>query len=197
MKSVPILPTIIVVAAVLTMIALGIWQLGRADEKEALLARYAAAGDNAETVPFPTSGEGTDVLYRRSTVDCTEVLSIDASAGTSERGGKGWAQKAMCAHPDNPAGLLVYLGWSLEPTAPQFTGGNVTGIIAPGPRLVAMPPQAGLEQLARPDPADLPNNHLAYAGQWFFFALTALAIYFLALRKRAAEARGRKDESAV
>jgi surfeit locus 1 family protein len=57
-------------------------------------------------------------------------------------------------------------------------------MIAPGPRLVAVPPQAGLSQLALPDPGDLPNNHLAYAGQWFFFALTALVIYGLAIRKK-------------
>ncbi len=38
--------------------------------------------------------------------------------------------------------------------------------------------------MAPPDPNDLPNNHLAYAGQWFFFALTALVIYWLALRRR-------------
>ena len=63
----------------------------------------------------------------------------------------------------------------------------VAGIIAPageGIRLIADPPQAGLEPLAMPDPADLPDNHLAYAGQWFFFALTALVIYVLALRRR-------------
>ena len=35
-----------------------------------------------------------------------------------------------------------------------------------------------------PDPTLLPNNHLAYAGQWFFFALTALVIYVMVLRKR-------------
>ena len=38
--------------------------------------------------------------------------------------------------------------------------------------------------MARPDPSDLPNNHLAYAGQWFFFAITAFIIYVLALRRR-------------
>ena len=31
--------------------------------------------------------------------------------------------------------------------------------------------------------------HLAYAGQWFFFALTALVIYVLALRRKATRAR--------
>jgi surfeit locus 1 family protein len=45
-------------------------------------------------------------------------------------------------------------------------------------------PVAELAPLAPPDPADIPNNHLAYAGQWFFFALTALVIYVLALRRR-------------
>jgi surfeit locus 1 family protein len=49
---------------------------------------------------------------------------------------------------------------------------------------VADPPVGGLAANAAPDPADLPNNHLAYAGQWFFFALTALVIYVLALRRR-------------
>ena len=43
---------------------------------------------------------------------------------------------------------------------------------------------AGLDQLAPPDPRDMPNNHLSYAVQWFLFALTALVIYFLALRKK-------------
>ena len=46
------------------------------------------------------------------------------------------------------------------------------------------PPQAGLTQLAAPDPRDVPNNHLSYAVQWFLFAVTALVIYGLALRKR-------------
>lgn len=60
----------------------------------------------------------------------------------------------------------------------------VDGVIAPGPRLVADPAAAGLVPLAKPDPRDLPNNHLSYAVQWFLFALTALVIYALALRRR-------------
>jgi surfeit locus 1 family protein len=60
----------------------------------------------------------------------------------------------------------------------------VRGVIAPGGVLQAAQPVAGLAPLAPPDPSDLPNNHLAYAGQWFFFALTALVIYVLALRRR-------------
>jgi len=184
MNRIPIIPTIIVLAAAGVMVALGIWQLGRAEEKDALLALYADAADNQDMVAFPIAGDEKEVLYRRSEISCDQVLSLEASAGTSAKGAKGWAQKAICAHPENDAGLLVYLGWSKQPQLAEYSGGTVTGIIAPGPRLVAMPPQAGLEQLARPDPADLPNNHLAYAGQWFFFALTALAIYYFAVRRR-------------
>ena len=39
----PIVPTVIVAAAIATMVALGVWQLGRMNEKEALIARYETA----------------------------------------------------------------------------------------------------------------------------------------------------------
>jgi surfeit locus 1 family protein len=184
-RRVPIIPTIIVAAAVATMIGLGIWQLGRRAEKEALIARYAAAADAGEMAPFPLQGEGEgeDVLFRRSQFNCNRVDRIEAVSGTSAQGQKGWVHRAWCVetlHATRP----VDLGFSRDLTTPAFTGGVVMGTIAPGPRLVADPPLAGLEPNARPDPGDLPNNHLAYAGQWFFFALTALVIYVLALRRR-------------
>jgi hypothetical protein len=87
--------------------------------------------------------------------------------------------------PLSKADWLVVLGWSRLPMAAGgWSGGEVRGVIAPGPRLVASPPLAGLEANAMPDPADIPNNHFAYAVQWFVFAATALVIYGLALRKR-------------
>jgi len=184
MARLPIVPTVIVVAAVLTMIGLGFWQLGRADEKEALLARYASAGDMTEAAEFPRSEEAAEpILYRRSAVTCERVLESRATAGTSAQGARGWAQISRCALAGGGE-TDVAIGWTRAPGGPQWTGGEVSGIIAPGPRLVADPPRAGLIPLAPPDPADLPNNHLAYAGQWFFFALTALVIYGLAIRRR-------------
>lgn len=180
---VPIIPTIFVLAAVATMIALGIWQLSRKSEKEELLARYEAAADAEEAVVFPLSGEGEDVLFRRSQVACAGVTGIEAVSGTSANGQKGWVQRAICAVSPN-ASVTVDLGYSRDLAKPAFTGGIITGVIASGPRLVADPPVAGLQPMAKPDPGDLPNNHLAYAGQWFFFALTALVIYVLALRRR-------------
>ncbi|MFN4037805.1 MAG: SURF1 family cytochrome oxidase biogenesis protein [Erythrobacter sp.] len=175
----PVIPTIIVLAAVATMIGLGVWQLGRMGEKAELLARYEAAAGEAGEAAFPLQGDGAEVWFRRSRIDCPSVNKIEPVAGTSARGQKGWVQRASCA-----SGALVDIGFTRELATPDWPGGTVTGVIAPGPRLVADPPVSGLEAMARPDPGDLPNNHLAYAGQWFFFAITALVIYVLALRRR-------------
>ena len=167
------------------MVALGVWQLKRLDQKEALLARYAAAEGLAAPVGFPTMGEGEQDWFRTSTLDCQHVLSIQPTAGRSADGQSGWAQRASCVIDGASAPVAIDLGWSREPAAAQWSGGEVSGVIAPGPRLVASrPPVAGLQPLARPDPSAIPNNHLAYAGQWFFFALTALVIYWLALKRR-------------
>lgn len=178
-RRVPIFSTIFVLAAVLTMIALGIWQLGRMGEKAQLLARYEAAGSFSSEVAFPLKGDGADVWFRRSSLTCAAVAKIEPVAGTSATGQKGWVQRATCT-----SGVLVDLGFERDLDPPAWAGGAVSGVIAPGPRLVADPPVAELKAMAAPDPGDLPNNHLAYAGQWFFFAATALVIYVLALRRR-------------
>jgi surfeit locus 1 family protein len=184
-RRIPIFATIVVIAAALTMVGLGVWQLQRKTEKEALIARYEAAiRDDTEVVwsaPIMNDSE----MYRRASIDCAFVRKIDSISGKSARGQSGWVHVAQCAHVH---GIVdVTIGWSQSPQSPQWRGGRVTGRIAPygnGSRLIAETPQAGLQPLAAPDPGDLPNNHLAYAGQWFFFALTALVIYVLALRRR-------------
>lgn len=184
-RKLPIVATAVVLLAVATMIALGFWQLGRAQEKEALLARYAAAGGASALVDWPGQGEAAEqALYRRTRLECARVVAIDQVAGTAANGAKGWAQRATCVPAGGGAAVPVDLGWSRAPAPVAWGGGAAEGIVAPGPRLVADPPLAGLAPLARPDPNDLPNNHLSYAVQWFLFALTALVIYVLALRRR-------------
>ena len=185
LRRLPPVATGVVLLSVAIMIALGFWQLGRADEKAQLLARYAAAGDNLDPVEWPGDSEAAleRRLYRRSAIDCAKVTELTAVAGTNARGSRGWAQIAECELADGGE-ARVALGWTRAPEGPLWNGGEVTGIIAPGPRLVADPPRAGLLALEKPDPSDLPNNHLAYAWQWFLFALTALVIYALAVRKR-------------
>lgn len=184
MRKVPILPTLLVLIAAGVMIRLGFWQLDRLHQKEAMLAGYrAAAAMNSEAAFPPAPGVLDSALYRHARADCLQVLELSSRAGENVRGEAGWAHLARCKLANGGEGLIV-LGWSRSPNAPQWGGGQASGMIAPGPRLVADPPLAGLEANARPDPANLPNNHLAYAVQWFLFALTALVIYALALRKR-------------
>lgn len=184
MRRIPVLPTLLVLAAVAVMIGLGFWQLGRLKQKEALLARYAAAQGMSAEVPWPQDAAGAaDSLYRRASLDCLAVSEAGSVSGRSATGEAGLARRVTCRLADG-ALVPVVLGWSKALTAPDWRGGKVQGVIAPGPRLVADPPLAGLQPNARPDPADIPNNHLSYAVQWFLFALTALVIYALALRKR-------------
>lgn len=184
MRRIPIIPTLLVLVAVAIMIALGFWQLARMHQKEALLAHYASARTLSSAVPFPRGAEAAEqALYRHSQVDCQQVLELSSMAGRSARGEAGVAQMARC-RIDGGGEALVALGWSRDPHPPVWHGGRVIGTIAPGPRLIAHPPLAGLEANAVPDPGEIPNNHLSYAVQWFLFAATALVIYALALRKR-------------
>lgn len=183
---IPIVASALVLAAVGVMIALGIWQLQRADWKTGLIASYELAAVTTDTVSYPVDPAAREaVLYRRSSVHCSRVSGVTAIAGRNARNEQGWAHTVRCATATGE--VEVALGWSRNPDPSKWNGGAVTGWIAPagkGVRLVANPPLGGLEQLIRPDPRDMPNNHISYAFQWFFFALTALVIYVLALRKR-------------
>lgn len=179
-RRVPILPTLVVAAAIAVMIALGIWQLGRMHQKEALLERYRAARTMSAEAPF-----SADSLYRRSRIECLRVIEASTMAGINRKGESGQAHIARCALPGGGEALVV-LGWSRDLAMGDWRGGEVAGWVAPGPRLVADPPLAGLEANAIPDPSSIPNNHWSYAIQWFLFAGVALVIYVLALRKRLA-----------
>ncbi|WP_281179982.1 SURF1 family protein [Croceicoccus bisphenolivorans] len=187
LSRIPLIATIIVLAAVATMIGLGIWQLQRLQWKEALLARYETALASEDSVAWPTTASrNPDAYYRRSTLDCVTTDERAAMSGRNADDEAGWVQLVQCNTADG-AKAWVQLGWSRSSDAVAFGGGTVTGRIAPyedGVRLVADPPLAGLEANAAPDPRAIPNNHFAYAMQWFFFAVTALVIYGIALRKR-------------
>ena len=195
LKRLPVLPTLLVLIAVGVMVRLGFWQIERMHQKEALLARYAQAAQfSSDIQPDQFCGERDAILYRHTTFTCQPQGTGSAIAGLSAKGESGIAHTVRCqasriGQMDGATvPITVTLGWSNNPAPPQWAGGQVAGIIAPmgktGVRVVADPPLAGLEANARPDPANLPNNHWSYAIQWFLFALTALVIYALALRKR-------------
>ena len=94
-------------------------------------------------------------------------------------------------------GMSVELGWSKDPNAKfSWPGGPVSGVIGPDRRsrmrLVAASAPPGLKPSAEPSLASIPNNHRSYALQWFAFAVTALVIYGLALRKKLKDAKPAK-----
>ena len=178
------------------MLALGVWQLERRAWKEALIARYERAEALSSAVAFPRSAEAREAaLFRHSRVICDRVLAQGAIAGRNLAGEIGWAQTARCAL-DGGGEADIALGWSRDPALKPWRGGEALGVVAPGAgdevRLIAAPPLAGLAPLTRPDPRDVPNNHLAYAVQWFLFAVIAAVIYGLALRKRLAGGEPRR-----
>lgn len=185
----PVLPTILVSAAVATMIGLGIWQLQRKEQKELLLARYEAAAD-LDPVTWPAVPDKANLpLFRKSTLMCIKVVRIESVSGSNREGKSGFAHIASCSTggAEGP-GAKVAIGWSERPESPKWAGGLVNGIVAPDNvqliKLVVTDKVESLDQLSLPSPQEIPNNHLLYAIQWFIFATAAAVIYVLALRKR-------------
>lgn len=188
MKRFPIITTIVVVAAVAFMITLGVWQLRRAEEKKALMARYEAAA-NLPAVAWPAVPPGDDsLLYRRAEGLCLQPTGWRAVAGRNAADEVGWSHIAACRTGAEGPGMQVDMGWSKQSDPPRWSGGKVSGVIAPDSRhrirLISTQPAPGLQASARPSPSSTPNNHLSYAIQWFFFAAAAAVIYVLALRGR-------------
>lgn len=199
----PLLPTLVVVTAILVMIGLGVWQLQRRGEKEAMLA-LAAANPAKPAVSFPAMPPvPAELLFRRSSAHCLRVVGWQTEAGRAADGATGYRTIAQCATGAEGPGLLVAIGVAQKPDLkPNWDGGQVKGWISEEPdhrsllsrisgkaaplrpMLIAERPPQGWKAVAPPDVADVPNNHLAYAVQWFFFAGVAAIIYLLALRRR-------------
>ncbi|TPG10421.1 SURF1 family protein [Sphingomonas oligophenolica] len=196
MKRIPIVATIVVALAVAAMIALGLWQLlDRLPQKEAFLAQLAA-NPARPVIPFPQAGDDT-LLFRRATGNCAAVRSRQLVGA----GKAGFRVIAQCS-TDVGTTMPVQLGTTRDPAfRSTWAGGPVTGYINHAPSsqsligsvfhreakplmLVADTPPPGLAANGEPDLGTVPNNHLAYAWQWFFFAVIATVIYGLALRRR-------------
>ncbi|GLR47927.1 SURF1 family protein [Sphingomonas astaxanthinifaciens] len=197
MRRVPLVATLVVLLAVAAMVGLGLWQVGRAKEKEALLARFernVGAPRTAVTPGLDLSGN----LLRPVSLDCARG-SATRLAGA---GKYGFRVIAECTNGSLGRAIAVQLGTTARPTpTPAWPGGRVEGYLglAPDSRsllrlltdhrpaetmIVADPPLAGLAANPGPDLSSIPNNHRSYAVQWFAFAAIALVIYALALRSR-------------
>jgi surfeit locus 1 family protein len=197
MKRIPLIPTIVVALAVAAMIALGLWQLlDRLPKKEAFLAQLAA-NPTRPAIAFPRFPDDT-LLFRRASGFCLQPVGQSlVGAGAS-----GYRVIVQCRTGAEGPGMTVQLGTTRDPKATiAWTGGKVAGFISHAPdsraliatlfdhrpnelMLVAATPPAGLTANGAPDLSAVPNNHLAYAWQWFFFAAIAAVIYVIALRRR-------------
>ncbi|BBD99824.1 SURF1 family protein [Sphingobium amiense] len=208
-RSVPVLPTLVVLLAIAVMIGLGVWQLQRRGEKAQALA-FAAANPARPSIAFPRLPPvDPAILFRPSSVNCLRVVGWQVEAGRAADGSTGYRHIAQCATGAEGPGVLVAIGVGQKPDdRPQWTGGPVRGWISEEPdhralltriagkapplrpMLIAAAAPPGLKPLAPPSVDDIPNNHLAYAVQWFFFAAVAAIIYILALRRRNIAAGG-------
>jgi hypothetical protein len=201
MKRFPVIATLVVGLAIAAMIALGFWQLQRKGEKEALLARYTA-NRTLPPIAFPRIPVDESLLFRRASGFCLEPVSYKVEGGRDAKGRAGWRQIAQCRTGAEGPGFAVQIGVSSTVDAkPTWKGGEVSGYITHAPdhqplivsifshapkilMLVADKPAPGLEANPAADLSAVPNNHLAYAVQWFLFALVAAVIYGIALRRR-------------
>ncbi|MBC7987818.1 MAG: SURF1 family protein, partial [Sphingomonadaceae bacterium] len=94
MKRLPLIPTLLVAAAMGVMIWLGIWQLQRLGEKQALLANYRAAESLPETA-WPATPDRA-LIFRRARGFCLAPVSWRAKSGRNRAGGSGWSHIAAC-----------------------------------------------------------------------------------------------------
>lgn len=173
---IPVIPTLIVAAAVATLIGLGMWQLERKEWKEALIAEAQGQLDPQAR-------------------DCAIDAAPEVRAGRSRAGESGYRFIVPC----NPS-LRLDVGWSKRPDAlPRAVlDGKVQAVTEIGNAhlAVAMEPVAPLAPSALPSVDAIPNNHLVYAIQWFFFAAAAAVIYGLALMRRGGGKVAPPDHSA-
>ena len=140
MKRIPIIPTLLVLAAVAVMVALGVWQARKIGVKRDLIAQFQA-NTHLPPTTWPTMGGGQErILYRRATGFCVEVVGWRAVAGRSRANEPGWSHIAACRTGglEGP-GMQVDIGWSTSSKDPSWKGGEVTGL-AIALELAASPP---------------------------------------------------------
>ena len=201
-RQFPNFPTILTLVMLTVLISLGIWQLQRRAWKAGLIAQLEAAQTQPLLRPadFLRAMQGEkSVQYRRAELPCSpgRILPYDLKGGSSLTGVSGYLVLVSCRPNHKPPDIVAVAGWTRRPDVATveididtvFQGtiierpyGDATG----RPHFMLIPDTSvpPLERSRIPTPADLPDNHLSYAGQWFGLAAVLIVIYGLWLRKR-------------
>lgn len=175
-----------VLIAIPLMLGLGVWQYQRHLWKDALLARYAA---NASAPPLRLTGAipaGSEFRTVDLDVDCAGGPTQEIG-GANREGNAGFAHLLHCAA--GAQAILLDIGWSARTRhmqVPAFAArvrGRLGTQTPEGWLLIAAQPTPPLAASAFPSAADIPNNHLSYALQWWSFAAILAIIYAIWLRR--------------
>jgi surfeit locus 1 family protein len=197
-------PTVLTAAAIVLFVALGNWQLGRAEEKRELAAKFGGAGPAIDWRQLPPDAPRYTRVTLRGHYDPEHQFLLDNRSHESVAGVEVLTPFLL----DNGSAVVVNRGWQpFGATRKELPGIWLKAPAAPGwPRLVQYPDMEDLsQQLGRKlsshqvllDPAvpdgyvrdwSLPgtpiDRHIGYAVQWFAFAALAGAIWFvLSFRK--------------
>ncbi len=189
-----VLPWLMFLVMEAVLISLGVWQLQRKDWKEELLAMRAR---NAALPALPLSSDtqiSATMEYRRVKFACAFtaagqylVEGFDEAKNIASR------RYVKCVSPLN---IVVDLGWiapdarmQSEPAMmvagrlrfwPEQSSAQALGGIQPvGPKNFAAPVAPFYVQQGDALPQPPPNNHFAYAIQWFIFAGVLCVIFML------------------
>ena len=199
---IPIIPTILTFVMLTLLVTLGIWQLQRRAWKAELIGQLEAAQTQPMLEPADFRQAMQDeksVQYRRAELPCSpgKVLPYDLKGGSSLGDVSGYLVLVSCRPNRRPPDIVAVAGWTRRPDAATveldvdmvFRGVIIErpyGDAPDRPRFMLIPDTAvaPLERSRLPTPADLPDNHLSYAGQWFGLAGVLVVIYGLWLRKR-------------
>jgi len=186
-RGLPLVPTLMVLAAMPILIGFGAWQLQRAQWKDALLLELAQNQD----APLLELGGGPipdDAQFRlvRLELQCAGGLTA-LRAGRSLAGQSGYSYLVECRA--GTTAVTRDAGWNARPKPLAIPAVTATfeGRLVRGPRarwiLVDADPDPPLEPSAPPGIGTISDNHLSYAMQWFGFAVILAVIYAIHVRR--------------
>ena len=194
--------TAVVAVLVAILCGLGVWQLQRREWKHQLVTQLEQAGQLPPVSPneFLRAMMGEiSIQYRRADLPCTpgRVKPYDIKGGSNRAGDGGFYVLVSCRPNGGAPDIVAVAGWSRRPdvlNSELLVDTNFSGVIIERPygddpqrpRFMLIPDAAvpPLLPARQPTPDGLPDNHLAYAGQWFGLAGALAFIYWRWLRRR-------------